>query len=365
MTHPASGHDPMGWQYELQRALEDPALAAFERPDIPGPDATAAAYRLALCLGYCRLLGIDLPDDIDGILPAREAMAAAEELIHHLGVWVEAAQQLPDRWDSAPAGVEDAYCTDILEARNDAWAAYWAISEAHEDCLAQGEETGEEFDGVIDRVVDALDRFDAVLQQPEMLSLLSTVAGTPLLHNWRKMFRIPDSGYMPWWLDGTLEEESRRIEAEVAAFADKWLAPRPVSIALQHSPSVARRHSAAAIENVQVTAALAADPSDDEPPIPVILGWTSPDGRWTARLSCPSRVAPGGRLPLEFLSLGGQPAADLAGEPVWLAGQEERIDAQGVARFDVQQLKTATAEPSQAFTLEVGEGRTEWPAIQS
>lgn len=365
MTHPASEHDPMGWQYELQWALEDPALAAFERPDNPGPEAMAAAYRLALCLGYCRLLGIDLPDDIDGILPAREAMAAAEELIRHLGVWVEEAQQLPDRWDSAPAGVEDAYCTDILEARNDAWAACWAISEAYEDCVVHGEETGKEFDGVIDRVSDALDRFDAVLQQPEILSLLSTVAGTPLLNNWRKMFRITESGYVPWWLDGTLEEESRRIEAEVTAFANQWPAPRPVSMALQYSPSIARRHPAAAIENVQVTAALAAAPNDEEPPIPVILQWASPDGRWTARLSCPNRMDPGDRFPLEFLSTDDQPAADLAGQSVWLAGQREQIDEKGVARFDVLQLKTAVADPKQLFTLEVGEGRTEWPAIQS
>lgn len=365
MTHPASGHDPTGWKYELQRALEDPALAAFERPDPPGPEAAAAAYRLALCLGYCRLLGVDLPDDIDGTLPAREAMAAAEELIRHLGVWVEEAQQLPARWDAAPPGVEEAYCSDTLQARTDAWAAYWAISEAYEDCVEQREEAAKEFDGVIDRLLAALDRFDDVLQQPELLALLSTVAGTPLLDNWRKMFHIPDSGYLPWWLDGRLEEESRRIEAEVAAFADQWLVPRPVSTVPQRRLASGGRHVAAAIKEVQVVAALAAEPSDEEPPVPAILRWASPDGRWTARLSCPNRMAPGGRLPLEFLSPDGQPAADLSGQPVWLAGQEERIDAQGVARFDLQKLQTDLPEPSQPLTLEVGQERVEWPAIQS
>lgn len=363
MTPPASGHDPMGWQHELQLALEDPALAAFESPGAPGPEAAAAAYRLALCLGYCRLLGVDLPDDVDGTLPAPEAMAAAEELIRHLAVWVEDTQQLPPRWDTAAPGVEDDYCADLLEARMDAWAAYLAISEAHEDCVVQREPTAKAFDRVVDRLLAALDAFDDVLQQPEILALLSTLAGTPVLDNWRRLLRIPERDYLPWWLDGTLERESKRIEAETLAVVQDLQGYGRASRIVPLTPAGVRRHSAEAIFEVQITAALAAEPSDERPPVAKMLKWASPDGRWIARLSCPRRVAVGGRLPLEFVSPEAQPAVDLSGQPVWLAGQQEVIDSQGVAKFDLQNLQAAIQEPSQPITLEVAKERVEWMGI--
>jgi hypothetical protein len=354
----------MGWQHELRLALENPALAAFESPGIPGPEAAAATYRLALCLGYCRLLGVDLPADVDGTLPASEAMAAAEELIRHLGLWVEEAQQLPSRWDTAPPGVENEYCADLLEARMDAWAAFLAISEAHEDCVIQQERTAQDFGRLLDRLLDALDQFDDTLQQPEILAILSTLTGTPTLDNWRRMLGIPDREFLPWWLDGTLERESQRIEAESLAAMQELQTHRRARVP-QLIPSIVRRHTAAAILEVQSDVAQAAQPADEGPPVPTILKWASPDGRLLAWLSCPQPVAVGGRLPLEFLGSEGQPAVDLSGQPVWLADQQETIDAQGRASFDMQSLKTALSGANQPLTLEVGKDRTEWQAIQS
>lgn len=362
MTHPSSGHDPMGWQYELQLALEDPALAAFDSPGVPGPEAAAAAYRVALCLGYCRLLGADLPAELDGTLPPREAMAAGEELIRHCAFWIDEARQLPTRWDAAPPGVEDQYAADMLQARMDAWAAYVAISEAHEDCVTQQEPQTQEFGRLLDQLLDSVELFDRTLQEPEVLAILSTLVGTPLLDNWRKMLRIPEGPFLPWWLEGTLEQEDERIAAEIER--DRTLVSISSGVASQPppTPAIIPRHSAAAIWEVPIVEALAAEPTDQTPPLPVILKWASPDGRWIARLSCPRRLAAGGHLPLEFLTPGGQPAVDLSGQSVWLAGQQEVIDSQGVAKFDLQNLRTVILQPNQPITLEVGQERAEWPA---
>ncbi len=355
----------MDWQYELQRALEDPALAAFDGPSAPGAEAAAAAYRVALCLGYCRLLGLALPDDLDGTLPAPEAIAAAQELTRHLAVWVQEAGDLPSRWDTAAPGVEDHYCADLLKARMDAWAAYLAITEAYDDCLVQDEPAAQDLGQALDRLVDALDRFDQTLQQPEILALLSTLAGTPLLDNWRQSLGVPDGRFLPWWLDGTLEQEDRRIEAECLAVMQELQACGRTALRPPIVPSGVPGHCGAAIREVQVLQALAAEPNDARPPIVALFKWASPDGRWIARLSCPQCVEVGACLPLEFFSPDGQPARELAGSPVRLAGYPETIDPHGVARFDVQKLQTLVGESQQPLTLEVGQAHEPWLAIPS
>jgi len=369
MKESASNFDPTGWRYELELALEAPELEAFDSAEVPGPEAAAAAFRLALCLGYCRLFGVELPADIDGILPAREAMAAAEELIAHINHWVQEARELPSRWDTAPPGTSEDYCADLLQACMDGWAAFLAISEAHEDCVVRKEPAAQDFDRVMDRLLDALDRFDDTLREPEIISLLSTLAGTELLENWRKMLGIPGEKFLPWWLDGTLERESQRIEAESLAAWRQLQAlgkvPAPKRPADLPTPSTIRRHSAAAILDIPIGVALAAQPAEEAPPVRAILQWASPDGRWVARLPCPRQVPAGGRVLLEFLDSAWQPAVDLSGQPVWLAGQQETIDAHARASFDVQSLKSALSAADQPLTLEVGKDRTEWQAIQS
>lgn len=374
MTSSAGDRDPMDWKYELERALGHPALAAFDSGQTLLPEAKAAAYRVALCMGYCRLFRVHLPDELDRILPAQEAMAAADELIDNIKLWIAEARDLKARWDEAKSGVEEVYRGDLLEARMDAWAAYVAIAEAYVDCIAHEEPAAAKFHATIDQLLDALDAFDATLQQPEIIALLSTVARTPLLNRWRKMLGFPNCDYLPWWLDGRLERKiQRQPEEEPTACAAHDLASlvecfQPVFRMCTFAPRAygsARRHTAEPLCAIQVVEALAAEPSDEAPPVAAILKWASPDGRWIARLSCPYRLPAGGRLPLEFVSWDGRPAAELADQPVWLAGQQEVIDQQGVAKFDLHSLRKAIPEPSHPITLEVGRKPVEWLAIPS
>ena len=97
----------------------------------------------------------------------------------------------------------------------DAWAAFVAIDEAYYDCKLAREPAAVEFDGVLDRLLDALDQFDDVLQEPDNLALLSILTGTELLKNWKHLLVGPYREVLPWWLDGTLEAAERRIEREL------------------------------------------------------------------------------------------------------------------------------------------------------
>jgi len=174
------------WCDELARALQAPEL------DGEGAKAAEAAFRVALCLGYCRILGAELPEG-GACLSVRQARAAGDVLVKNIATWVKETQDLPARWDSAPVGTETDLCVDILQARMDAWAVSIAVG------------------GRARRVRRAVARFDRALR--EVLELLSTLAGSQFVTNWRRAIK----GRIPWWLGDALDNESRRVAAEAEA----------------------------------------------------------------------------------------------------------------------------------------------------
>ncbi|HPU07903.1 MAG TPA: hypothetical protein PLO20_15300 [Thermogutta sp.] len=365
MADVTSGRDPMAWQEALERALEAPALADFDRAGQISDDAKAAAYQVAVALGYCRLCDVSLPSDLDGVLSAPEAIAAGEELLRCLKAWQEEARQLPKRWDTEPPGTEIDLCAEVLEARMDAWAVYVAISETHEDLLIDKEPGSEELESLIGQIEGELDELDSILTSPEIFALLSTLAETPILNNWRRMLRTddPDCLYLPWWLDGCLEEKDRQITAELGEFEQNLLGFGPRLRAGELSQPGVPRHSAAPILAIKTPAPLAAEGGEEEPPIPVVLRWSSPDGQWQARLACPRDWPDDSPLVVEFFDTRYDPATALAGQPVWLAGQEANIDDQGRAHFPLENLK-ARLQACDVLTLEVGQERIEWAATE-
>jgi hypothetical protein len=86
---------------------------------------------------------------------------------------------------------------------------------------------------------------------------------------------------------------------------------------------------------------------------PLILKWTSPDGRWLAYLPIP---AEGGIFAIRFYGSAGEPAAGLAGERVFLAGVAAEVNTEARAEFDSE----AVAESLNDFSLEVGDPKVAW-----
>ena len=362
-------YDPLGWLDELRDALGDPALdTCFSQEASPSQDVRHAAYRLAVAIGHCRLFGIEPPEDLDGTLPAVEAIVAAEQLREFVENWTEDARRLGARWDEEEPEVGEALCAEVLEGRMDAWAAFVAIDEAYYDCKLAREPIATQFDGTLDRLLDALDQFDDVLQEPDNLALLSMLIGTELLKNWKQLLAGRYREVLPWWLDETLEAAERRIEQELAASepgpeTGKQL-PEPLKpVPRSRTASLAshRSHHQRIFE-IQSTFSTKGAPESLAADHLPSLKWTSPDGEMHASLLCPARAAADELLPLVFEHDDDRAAADLSGKSVWLAGLESQIDEQGCTSFNLAELRKALDEGGE-LALEVGTSRVLWASV--
>lgn len=361
-------YDPLGWLEELQEALDDPALEAFSQQAPLPPEGRRAAYRLAVAIGHCRLFGLEPPEDQDGTLPAAEAIVAAEQLCEFLAAWTEDARQLGARWDEEEPEVGEALCAEALEGRMEAWAAFVAIDEAYYDCKLAREPATVEFDGALDRLLDALDQFDDVLQEPDNLALLSLLTGTELLKNWKQLLAGRYREVLPWWLNGTLEAAERRIERELAADESdpetgKQLPEtlKPVPRSHTASPAGYRSHRRRIFE-IQFTLSTKGAPESLAADYLPSLKWTSPDGKVHGSLLRPAHAAADERLPLVFEHDDDRAAAELVDTRVWLAGLEARIDEQGCTSFNLAELRKVLDE-HRDLTLEVGPERILWSPV--
>lgn len=383
-----NGADPMGWIDDLREALCAPELEEFDHPEaVPSRDAKEAAYATAVALGRCRIFGLAVPKEMDGAMPEPEAIAAAEIATEFVRQWTEDARQLPSEWDQADPWVGQSMCAELLEARMEAHFVMEAVSQALEKSWDEGKD-GQDLLVELDQLAQALEEFDQALQEPETLALLSTVVELPLLENWRSMLAGVHKECPPWWLDGTLEAVDRYIEKvcqKTLPAGEQWrrlAAPRLEWVRLAEEPALPeaaeevaapergarpriRRHPAVKIFQIQPICAAAAETPTYSPPIETFLQWSSPDGRFLARLSIPSEAAETEMLVMEFLTPEEQLATELAGQPVWLGGVAADIDPAGLTRFPVQQLKEQLGQPEAQLILEVGDDHMEWFAVEN
>lgn len=362
-----NGYKPMDeiWLEELREALADPALEAFDRAEPCGEEARRAAYNLAAALGRCRVFGVVIPPEMEGTLPLPMATVAAEEAATVVTEWAEEAQALPTKWDSASPEEADAMVAEVVESLMDSYFVMEVIWECYERALQENDPQMPQLEQALDKFGGAVETFDKILQQPEQLAILATVCSLPLLENFRKCLADEYRAILPWWLDGTLEAAAEQVARVVEATlpsAETWRRVREWVRREPRELATPRRHRAAAVLSVPWAYPVAAEATSVTPPIREFLEWMSPDGRWRARLSIPSMAKEETPLPVEFLA-GEQPAVELQGTRVRLAGVEAQIDAEGVARFVWSAIRQAFSDPDAELILEVGEEPIEWVAL--
>lgn len=339
--------DPRGCREDLRDALTDPDLAKVGGDGQTAPDGARAAYRLALSLGRCRLFGVEPGDELDGILPVYLALAAVAELTRLLQGRAEYAASLAERWDRAVDPAEaDNWCAGLLGIRMEAWAAGIALDEA----LLDGEQEGGSLASVlaeaIDRFHDALDLFDAKLQ--EQVAILATITHTHLLDNWRALLAPVYQEDLPWWLDGRLEEAARRSREEaVRSFPGSaaWAETR------RRAQAVAALVLTAAFSRLRLRARRAGR-AGEPGAAPTLLRWVSPDGG-SAFLRLPAEGE--ATLTVQFYTAAKDEATGLDGQPAWLAGVPSEIHG-ARATFAL----AAVDETEQDLRLEVGSDRVTW-----
>lgn len=198
----------LGLVRDLVEALENPALEEFDRKEAVGHAAKVAVADLATAMGYCRLFGVQIPEELDGTLPQAEAIAASEWLAEFASHCAATARDF--RPEKALVPLQEIAC-NFLDARMDAHAAMQSIAEAHEACCATVGEDHAAFDAAMDALLPALTAWDSALQESQSLALLSMAANTNLLANWRALLAEPWRSAPPWWLDGTLEERGAKV----------------------------------------------------------------------------------------------------------------------------------------------------------
>jgi hypothetical protein len=296
-----------------------------------------------------------LPEDLDGTLGPREATAAARALVEVCSNLLESVEQLEDRLDEAD-GLEEVMVGDLFEGLMETYAVMEAISEAYEQMLEESDPQMEQFLPHYDRAVDAIERLDSAFTEEKLVSL-SLVVHLPLYWNWKESLAEPYRSAPPWWLDGTLEVVDARLrsllEKQVVPGVARKQAGTAVS-AFGHSPEILRR--------IGPRFALAAAGTSEEPAVLTVLEWYSPDKKYRACLSIPSREPASGILPLEVLTGLGEPARELSGQSVWLTGVEASVDEKGVARFPLEAVRRATE--STRLILEVGSRGQVWTPAQ-
>jgi hypothetical protein len=282
---------------------------------------------LAVALGRCRLFGVEPGDDLDGTLKVTQARTAASELARELADCAARGKVLGEKWDrtSDPDEALELVCS-LLEDRLDAWAALVALDEAYEAGLADGAPGLEDLVSDLERVMDALDRFDESLEGH--LALLSLATATPLLDNWRAWLAPEFAEERPWWLDGRLEEAARKVEAVASAAS-----PTPAQLVRL------REQTGAAWEWLPELRMAASVPNGE----PVhYRDWISPSGTHSATLAVTS-VAD--RVQVMFFR-GDDDATELAGQPAELGGVASTIDPRASAYFAVRDLRQARAAGS-------------------
>ncbi len=341
--------DPFGCTEDLRDALTDPDLEKVGNDGQTGPDGARAAYRLALTLGRCRLFGVDPGEEFDGVLPSRLALAAASELTRLLLSQSDEAANLGERWDRAVDPSEaDNLCAGLLSTRMEAWAVGLALDEAQEDCEEEERSHASALADAIDRVQDALDRFDVPLEA--QTEVLATIANTRLLDNWRALLAAPYKDDLPWWLDGRLEEAACCTEEEAVRTL-----PGPTAWAEVRNRTRTARENGQGWSWLHEPRLMAAAEAGSSPFV-AHRDWRSPDGVYTATLAAGPDAADSIRV--NFYREG-EPAPELAGEPAFLAGVPSTIDTAGNADFSLVALRHAR-DIGRPLSLVVGAGGTEW-----
>jgi hypothetical protein len=358
MTERKPNCDRARYREALRASLASPRLAQIGPTGEGPPQALQAAFRLAIDLGWCRLLAIDL-GQLPGSLPIPRALAAARAQTDELICWGRDASDLSAHWSRCDDPEEaEALCVRQLERRMDAWASYIVLDAVYLECLEDRDEREHLVTAAVNELVDRLSAFDRALQGE--MELLSLVCNSTLLDSWRHSLAPPFRDPLPWWLDGRLERAAKEAQERALASlpgAEVWKERRH-----QLEPGQFWGHRPDRLPALSPPLLAEAAPRRGDPLPALVLSWQSPDGSWRARLVLPEWSTPEideQARPVTFTrSRDDTPAAELNGLLMLLAGVEGRI-AQGQAWFRLAQLREADD-----LTLHVGEMLELWQPIE-
>ena len=213
-SQPQQTPDNFGYVETLRMVLHDPALNHVNPDGSLTPETTSAILLLAQTIGYCRLYGIVVPEELDGSLPASTAVSAIRILMTVMHDAMQDADAYAERWELCRSQEEmELLACDLLRVRMHAWSIFVAIDEAAVATARDQDPDTDDIERMIEVLVDAIQRFDVALRRDE--ELLISALETRLIENWRSMLSDEYQMALPWWLDGTLERTATRIQQSI------------------------------------------------------------------------------------------------------------------------------------------------------
>lgn len=209
-------------------------------------DDAVAARGLLVAYGKC--IVHDAPVGEPAAISPATAISGAADLTREIEAATAGIGASVDRWRDADSQFEsDAIVVGLLELRMDAWYAAEALERLAE--RADGD-AGVRLETATTALDAAAHAYSVALE--DNVDVLATVAGTPVLRNWRSMLPARHDP-LPWWLDGTLEAAALELGREFDRSIGVW-SPResvaPIPITREHevaraSDASLRRASAA------------------------------------------------------------------------------------------------------------------------
>lgn len=194
-------NDVLGCSEALLKALSHPAIA--EEKSV-GTEGQRASLWLAVALGRCRIFGVT-PEQ-DGVLPPWIALAAAHELLRQTRDFTKTVKEFVEQYNRDDED-DQFQAGHILFMRMDLWAGYIAIDEAYQAAIVALDDACREFRQILSPLTQETEALDAEMQSN--LEILCVTTETNLLSNWRDLLAEPYKTLPPWWLDGSLELQSK------------------------------------------------------------------------------------------------------------------------------------------------------------
>ncbi len=279
--------------------------AAFSHDD----DAAAAR---GLLVAYGKCIVHDVPVGEPAAITPAAAMIGAADLTGEIKVATAGIGMAVDRWRDADSHFEsDAIVIGFLELRMDAWYAAEALERLAERAEVDARMRLETATTALDAAAHA---YSVALE--DNVDVLATVAGTPVLRNWRAMLPARHDP-LPWWLDGSLEAAALELGREFDRSIGVWRPRQPVApIPITRAHEVTRASDASLRRASAALAAYAPSATMSS------IEWTLPGTPLRATLyHLTSGLKAGEPLLLELAdTTGGDAAFDAVGSVSFLNG---------------------------------------------
>lgn len=342
----------------LIRAASDPILSWFDTRDAADApqDVVNAVYLMLVPAGQGMVTGKDIGfDSMKFKWPIN--LVGIKALTEHCHALIKSLANIEDEIDEAIDAsqflVDEVACS-VFEKAFDIWAVFTVLSERID---AQCSKVGGR-----DELLNTLKAFDPCLEAIEELDrrmndhaeALTCALDTNLIPNLRNSVSDQWKPFLPWYFNGGLEQVAAHMREDFLQSS-----PSALELAVTRDRGQPNQNRAL-LGDFHPTLAAAADTGNKNIEPPMTHYWHGPDGLF-AEISVAADLSEQNNLVLCFYDANDNPARALSGHTARLAGVVKPIDAEGLAKFTMQELRQGSGSPLELLIDEMAWAYSPYP----